>query len=215
MDRSNRTPPPTPQRRGLPLAFVWLGTALPIVLACGGAVDCGRTVNKVVPAIRELDPEYNTEPVDCDIDYPSPSPRGCAIEELRCDSVVMGNTNTGFSHFDEEFYQAQKCTPERHGYRSSPEAPYSLVLPANTWADIILVSDCADLDVFSATWDNPAKCPTPSHTNINQCEADTSRRGGTIVITTVDKPEKHLVWVDGKNGATGNFRLEVKCRLYR
>lgn len=207
--------PHSPTRRGPALVATVFALA-PAVLACGGGMlNCGRTVHKVIPAVQEIDAEYATEPIDCDHDYPSPAPRGCSIETITCKSIIEGNTHTGFKVFGPEFTQAQKCTPERHGYEKSEEAPYFLELPPNTWADIVLVSDCVDLDVFSATWDNPRKCPTKSHTNINQCEADTSRGGGSITITTVNKPETHLVWVDGKNGATGNFRLEVKCRVYR
>lgn len=190
-------------------------STIPMLLACGGLLNCGRTVNKIIPAVREIDPDFNTEPVDCEHDYPAPSPKGCYIERISCKSVIEANNASGFRQFDETFYQSQKCTPERHGYAEGQDSPYALDLPPNTWADIILTSDCADLDVFSATWDKPTKCPTASHTNINQCEADTSRRGGSILITTVNKPEKHLVWVDGKHGAVGNYRLEVKCRTYR
>jgi hypothetical protein len=43
----------------------------------------------------------------------------------------------------------------------------------------------------------------------------TKRGGGTIRITSVDKPESHLIIVDGKKGVTGNFRLSVKCTTYR
>jgi hypothetical protein len=189
-----------------------LAMFVPLLLACGGLpLNCGRTVNKVIPVVREFD----TEPVDCDRDFPKAAPKGCSIATLHCGSVVEGNNDNSFYQFDGSFYVSQKCTPERHDYDKGPDAPYFLELPSNTWAEIVLASDCADLDIFSATWDRPNKCPTPSHTNINQCEADVSRRGGQILITTVDKPETHLVWVDGKYGAVGNFRLEVKCREYR
>ena len=189
-------------------------STVPVLLACGGVLDCGRTVNKVIPAVREIDPDFNTEPIDCDNDYPAPTPKGCYIEKISCDSVIEANNESGFRHFDETFYQAHYCTPERHGYADGQDSPYVLDVPPNTWVDVVLTSDCVDLDVFSASWDKPTKCPTASHTNIN-CEADTTRRGGSITITSVNRPEKHLVWVDGKHGAVGNYRLEVKCRTYR
>lgn len=201
-----------------PTRRVWtlgLAASVPLLLACGGVVDCGRTVNKVIPAVRELDPEFNTKPVDCDRDFPKPAPRGCAISTISCGSTVEANNDNSFYHFDGEFYVAQKCAVERNGYDKGPDSPYFLEIPANTWVDIKLASDCADLDLFSATWDRMNQCPTTSHTNINQCEADISRRGGMITITTVSNPETHLVWVDGKFGATGNYRLEVECRPYR
>lgn len=192
-----------------------LAISAPLLLACGGLVDCGRTVNKVIPAVREIDPEFNTEPVDCDEDFPKPTPRGCSIQNITCGSVIEANNDNDFFHFDGDFYVSKACTVERNGYDKGPDSPYFLELPANTWADITLASDCADLDIFSATWDRPNQCPTPSHTNINQCEGDVSRRGGKITITTVGNPESHLVWVDGKFGATGNYRMEVHCRQYR
>jgi hypothetical protein len=193
-----------------------LGLAAPLVLACGGGLtNCGRAVHKVVPAVEELDPEYATEPIDCGEPYPTGSLRGVYIKELRCGDSITGNTAKGEKHFDESFYQAQKCTPERHGYDLAPEASYWLEVPPNTWADVVLASDCVDLDIFSANWDRKNQFPTKSHVNITQCEGDTSSRGGTITITTVNQPESHLVWVDGKMGATGNFRIDVRCHNYR
>jgi hypothetical protein len=193
-----------------------LGAALPALLACSGMpLNCGRAVHKVIPAVQEIDPVYATDPVSCDPEYPTPSVRGCVIGEITCGDKVEGNNRLGTNHFDETFYQAQKCTPERHGYSKGPEAPYLLTVPPNTWADVVLVSDCEDLDVFSANWSDPNRCPTPSHVNITQCEASTARLGGKVTITSVNREETHLVWVDGKHGAIGNFRLEVKCRLYR
>lgn len=204
---------PSPSRRSLWATVVPL---LPMVLACsGGFTNCGRTVHKIIPAVEKLDPEYATEPVDCGDPYPTPGVRGCFIQELRCGDSIEGNNSDGITHFDESFYQAQKCTPERHAYKKGPEAPYWLIVPANTWADVTLASDCVDLDIFSANWDRKTECPTKSHVNITQCEADTTPRGGTITITTVDRAESHLVWIDGKYGATGNFRIDVKCRKYR
>ena len=206
---------PSPIGRLVRDRLVRLAVFSPLLLACSGIpLTCGRTVNKVIPAVREIDPDFDTVPVDCDPEFPSTAPRGCSITTLTCGSIVEGNNDTEFYRFDGSFYVAKACTPEHHGYDKGPDAPYALELPSNIWADIHLVSDCADLDIFSATWDRPSQCPTPSHA-INQCEADVSRRGGKITITTVNKPEQHLVWVDGKYGATGNYRLEVKCREYR
>ncbi|MFM2247643.1 MAG: hypothetical protein RL071_3717 [Pseudomonadota bacterium] len=203
----------SPRLRPSTLALGPLGLGL---LACsGGLVDCGRAAHTVIPAVREIDPEYATEPVDCSQDYPTEAARGCAIREISCGDVVLGNNTNGIEAFDEDFYQHKACTPQRHSYSKGPEAIYSLNIPANTWVDVVLASDCVDLDVFSANWDNPRKCPTPSHVNVTQCEADVTDRGGKITITTVDRPEAHLVWVDGKEGATGNFRLTVRCRTYR
>jgi hypothetical protein len=208
---------PSGHRRGSKSRYLLrLAVFSPLLLACSGIpLTCGRTVNKVIPAVREIDPDFDTDPVDCEPDFPKTSPKGCSIANITCGSIIEGNNDNRFHKFDGNFYVSKACTPERHSYEKGPDAPYFLELPANVWADIHLVSDCADLDIFSATWDRPHQCPTPSHTNINQCEADVSRRGGKITITTVSKPETHLVWVDGKYGATGTFRLEVKCREYR
>ncbi len=207
----------SPRPALLPRGRTLLAALVPLVLACGGGAftNCGRAVHKVVPAVEELDPEYATEPIDCGEPYPTGALRGSYIQEIRCGDSITGNTSKGEKHFDESFYQAQKCTPERHSYELAPEAPYRLIVPENTWADITLASDCVDLDIFSANWDDKRRFPTKSHVNITQCEGDTSPRGGTITITTVNQPEAHLVWVDGKVGATGNFRIDVNCRKYR
>jgi hypothetical protein len=187
--------------------------ALPFVLACS-AVDCGRTVNKVVPAVREIDPEYNTDPVDCDPPVQMASTKGCAQGVITCGSTVEGNNGGGRARFDDDFYQHMLCTPQRNHYDEAGEAVYRLELPADVLAKVTLISDCAELDVASYRWEEDGRCPNVKHPRA-QCEMDTSDRGGSIEIATVNQPENHLVIIDGQDGGVGNFRLKVECRTYR
>jgi hypothetical protein len=192
---------------------------LPLILGVGSllacsTVDIGRKINKVIPAIREIDSEYDTEPVECDPPFPMARPHGCAQEEITCGSIVEGNSGETGSNFDDDFYQHHMCTPERNQYDQSPEAVYLLSLPPDVLATLTLVSDCADLDLASYRWEGSGKCPTARH-NRAQCEMDISDRGGSIDIATVNTGEHHLIIIDGKKGAEGNFRLQVKCRTYR
>lgn len=192
-----------------------IATAAPVVLACGGT-DLGRQVNKVIPAVREVDREFATEPVACDEPYRTPSPSGCAMQTISCNSEVEGNNRFGDNNFDDDFYVSKFCGTQRHAYDESPEAIYLLTLPGNVQADITLTSDCGDLDLASVSTSPDAtnRCPTISHT-VQVCEMDQGGRGGSVRITTVDRPENHFIVVDGKNGFTGNFRLRVDCKTYR
>lgn len=187
--------------------------AVPALLACS-AVDCGRAANKVVPGVRSIDPEYNTAPVDCDPEFKMSAPRGCTQGTITCGDEVEGSNAPGRFKFDDDFYQHMQCTPERNHYDEAPEAVYRLHIPADVMATVTLISDCAELDVASYRWEEDDRCPTVKHPRA-QCEMDTSERGGSVVISTVNVPENHLLIVDGQKGETGNFRLKVDCRTYR
>ena len=190
------------------------GVVLWSLLACSG-VDLGRKAAKVVPAVEKINPEYGTEPVDCGKPYPTPAMVGCVMDTITCGGSIEGNTAAGGAmKFGDDEYQHWYCTPQRNDYEESPEAIYALEVPADIWADITLVSDCADLDVVAIAWQDTKRCPTVAN-NIIECEMDTSDRGGKIHVTTVNKPQTYLLVVDGKHGAEGNFRLDVKCHTYR
>ena len=78
-----------------------------------------------------------------------------------------------------------------------------------------LDSNCEDLDLFAIGWDETT-CPDAKHSNrIAECEMTTKPGGGSLVLTTVNRPQVFLVGVDGKQGASGNFRLSLGCSLYR
>jgi hypothetical protein len=193
-----------------------LGAALlvvPVVLACSGN-SCSRQAAKVVPALEKMNPELALDPVECDKPITTPAPRGCAMQTITCGDELTGNNSYGRYNFDDDFYNSKFCTPERHDYDQSPEAIYQLKLPANVEADVYLVSDCEELDLASVQWTSEQRCPTIDHTT-GPCEMNAKKAGGSIRITTVDKPETHLVIVDGKRGATGNFRIKVSCGTYR
>jgi hypothetical protein len=188
---------------------------LPIILACS-STDCGRTVNKVVPAVREVDPEFATAKVDCETPFRTPSPKGCAMKSISCGETIEGNNQFGERNYDDLFYVKKFCGTQRHAYEEASEAIYLLQVPSNVQADVTLSSDCADLDIASISVppDATNRCPTISH-SVQVCEMDQSRDGGSVRITTVDRPENHFIVIDGKDGQTGNFRLRVDCKTYR
>lgn len=150
---------------------------------------------------------------DCDRDLKKPA-ADCALAMLKCgESVEASNEGQG-KRFDDDFYQSKYCTPQRHRYVDSPEAIWAIDLPADTQADVVLHTDCVDLDLFSIRWAEATTCPSRS-SGTGECEGSTRSGDDTVRIQTVQRPERHLIWVDGKAGATGNFRIEVQCRNYR
>ena len=192
-----------------------LAAAAPVALACSGT-DLGRTINEVVPAVREIDKEYATEKVQCDTPIQTAPPKGCAIREISCGDEVEGNNRFGEKHYDDEFYVSKFCGVQKNQYDDATEAIYLLSVPSNVQADVVLTSDCVDLDIASISVPPDAvnRCPTISH-SVQVCEMDQGRGGGSVRITTVDRSETHFVVIDGKDGQTGNFRLRVDCRNYR
>lgn len=176
-----------------------------------------HTATKVIPALEYVDPSWGAEPVDCDVDHPDPDARsGCISRELQCNTTFEATTRGGKSHFGDDFYQQGWCTPQRNNYENSPEAVYQLRVPPNTQVDMRLDSNCADLDLVAMQWES-SSCPKLKHTNSIQkeCEMNTREDGGSLRLTTTENPLTYLVAVDGKQGAYGNFRLTVNCKLYR
>lgn len=198
--------------RILPLSLMLLA------MGCGNnsVREVQRQVTKVVPALGKVSEAASYEEVQCDQVINTSPARGCTIQTITCGSVVEGNTQFGEKRFGDQFYVSAFCTPYRHFYEDAPEAVYRLEMPPNVQADVRLDSDCADLDVFSMSWSDTRSCPTEANVGrIRECEMDTHEGGGKIRMTTVDNPQIYVVGVDGKNGATGNFRLTVVCSTYR
>jgi len=184
---------------------------LSLLMSCD---NIARTSAKVFPWVEKVNPDLAEDPVECSPDYNTPTPRnGCIMADLQCGSIVEGSTVTGGKNWGDEFYANHFCSVERHQYHEAPEAIYRLHVPPNLRATIKLISNCAELDLAAVGWPED-RCPTEQHM-IHECEMDVSRGGGSVVVQTVDNPQYFLVGVDGKNGETGNFRLEVSCHTYR
>jgi len=210
-------------------ALLLLGAAM---LACSGVPaavqEAVSPAPKVAPAAPKAAP-VAAAPADVDQAPPvgvgagapgcepalrTPRAHSCAIARASCGDVIEATNANQVGHFDDDFVVAKYCTPQRNGYADGPEAIWALDLPPNTQADIQLASDCADLDLFSIRWPDPNSCPSTG-AQTGECEASTRTGIDTIKITTVAREETHLVWADGKGGAVGNFRLEIKCKAYR
>jgi hypothetical protein len=203
---------PSPRRRPLLAATVFAGA----VLALGCSDSCGKKAAKVVPVLEKVNPDYGEPELACEPAFATPSPTGCAIQTLTCGDQVEGNTSAGRFNWGDDFYQKAFCTPQRHDYDDSPESIYMLKIPGDVQADVRLESPCADLDLVAVGWSDAQVCPTIAHTiRIVECEMGTASGSDTVRMTTVNKGQSFLIGVDGKNGATGNYRLTVKCSTYR
>jgi len=126
---------------------------------------------------------------------------------------VSARIGEGSSRFSDEFYVAKQCGPQRNGY-TGPESVYALSIPPNTRAAVFLESPCADLDLSSVLWTETDRCPTVDH-RTGGCEMDQGSGTDKVVIATVARAESHLLIVDGKEAAKGNYRLSVVCDAYR
>lgn len=147
--------------------------------------------------------------LDCDARYDTPTPRGCLSGELRCGDVVQGTTVGGESNFDDAFYAGAFCFPpgERH---SASERVYRFSAPKDTEVTVTLDAPCADLDLAVVAWKYEGSCPV-AQSAIAECEGDTSSSGGEVTVQ-VFNPRDYLVAIDGKDGATGPYRLSIECR---
>lgn len=202
-------------RRMLPLTLTGSLLIL-LILGCSGTSgrETTRQIAKVIPVVETISEKVTREPVKCDPAFEQPTPRGCTSATLTCGSVVEGNNTNQPRRFGDEFYVSMFCVPQRHYYEEAGEAVYRLEMPANIKATVRLDNDCADLDVAALSWSDTDSCPAENTNRIAECEM-TDARHDSIVMTTVDNPQVYLIVVDGKQGATGNFRLTVKCETYR
>jgi len=192
-----------------------MGAVLLGLLALTACDGFGRTAARVIPALEVLDPELASDPLPCDEPLPTRSPGSdCVIDELTCGDVIEGYSGAGQRLFGDAIYKNAFCTVERNHYDNAPEASYRLLVPSNRMAHVQLDSNCADLDVVAIAWEETDRCPTERHA-IHECEMDVSSGGGRITVATVDRPQRYILAVDGKNGAEGNFRLTVECNEYR
>ncbi|MCB9777290.1 MAG: hypothetical protein H6742_01835 [Alphaproteobacteria bacterium] len=166
------------------------------------------------PGAREPAAQQSDGRMACDPPIATPSPTNGVVGSLTCGGSVEGWTGAGEMTWGDDFYQRAFCTPRRSDYDGSPEVVYELLLEADVQADIKLTSPCTDLDLVAVAWQ--VGIPGLEHTGrIAECEMDAKTGDGKIRLTTVSKPQRYLVAVDGKEGNEGNFRLDVQCSTYR
>lgn len=180
-----------------------------------GCDDLGRNAAKVFPVLEKVNEDYADPNVPCDPSFSSPSSREGIAGEITCDSVIEGNNSTGTHLWGDSFYQDAFCTVERNRYDNAPEDIYRLKVPSDLEAEVKLVSDCADLDLVGVSWQERSIPRAEHHGAISQCDMDVGRKGGKLRLNAVGKDWYYLVGVDGKDGATGNYRLSVRCYTFR
>lgn len=197
--------------------MVWSLACGPLAIEGDEAVPKSgeRPAAQTGPSGDAVTAEAAGEPdVACDDSLAVPRASGCAIESIACGESIEASNAGQARHFDDAFYRSKFCTPRSADYESSPEAVYALTVPAEMQADVYLDTPCEDLDLFSIRWPHQDRCPTSS-TSTGECEGSTKEGQDTVRIVAVGRDEKHLVWVDGKKGNTGNFRMRVECRPAR
>ena len=183
------------------------------LLLLGGCDTLGPFAAKFVPIMERMNEEWEPIDMDCDSTYPSRRPKSCISKTLKCGSEIEGNTKVGRTKWGDEFYVAATCMSMHRQYDAAPEVAYKITLPERTTAKAKLVSDCVDLDVFAMRWnDKDLECPGPQHARrVGECQVDATPRGGSVTMTSVNKPETYIIVIDGKKAAEGNYRLKIEC----
>lgn len=202
-------------RPTMTVAATLLAAALLASPLLAGCDDLGRNAAKVFPVLEKVDEDLAEPSVPCEPPFSSPAARNGIIADLTCGSVVEGNNTTGSKLWGDDFYQAAFCTPERNQYDNAPEDIYRLKVPSDYEAEVTLVTDCAELDLVGVSWQERSVPQAAHKGSINQCDMDTTRKGGRLRLNAVGKDWYYLVGVDGKGGAMGNYRLKVKCYTFR
>ncbi|MCB9777291.1 MAG: hypothetical protein H6742_01840 [Alphaproteobacteria bacterium] len=187
-----------------------------LILTLAGCDELGRNAAKVVPALEKVNDDYAEPTMECEPALTAPTSRNGLHGKLTCGSSIEGGTQGGSRKWGDDFYQKAFCAPARQNYDNSPEVVYELMVPADLEAEVRLVSDCVDLDLVGVAWGDESRLPEAAHgRSIAQCDMDTGRKGGKLRLNAVGKDTRYLVGVDGKNGATGNYRISVKCYTFR
>jgi len=187
----------------------WSALGLTLLVATLGCAQVDTYKQKVQRLADEAKRKVNTPAMPCDADVPDDPPTSCVTGKLWCGATVEGTTVGGLHGWGGDFYNAKFCTPG--GDYAGPERVYTLDVPEYTSATVELQSDCVDLDLFvlAFTWSSGA-CPGMPH-SIPNCDSDVRGGGGEIELQTFQNPGSYLVGVDGKDAASGTFRLTVRC----
>ncbi len=179
---------------------------LTFLLGCREATVALEKVKAAALAAKE---EATTPPMPCDADVSEDAPNACLSGILRCGETIEGTVVGGDSEWNDDFYAGKFCFPAGDD-RSGPERVYLLKAPANQDITVKLQSDCVDLDIAALAWTYEGTCPGVNHL-VPECEGDAKPGGGVIRLNTF-KERDYLVAVEGKQAATGPFRLSVTCR---
>ena len=176
-------------------------------LACADATHLATQAKEAAVAAKEA---ASTPEMPCDANVKEEAPMGCLSGHLSCGDVIEGTTTGGDSNFDDAFYSAKFCFPAGDGH-GGPERTYLLDAPAYTSIDLVLQSDCVDLDIAAIAYVYDGHCPSEG-TAIPECEGENRRGGDHIRIQTFNNPREYLVAIDGKQRKTGTYRLSVRCQ---
>ncbi len=179
---------------------------LGVILGCAQADLYKQKAEKLAEAARR---KATTPAMPCDAEVSKDPPGSCVTGKLWCGATVEGTTEGGQSNWDGEFYNDKFCLPG--GDYTASERVYTLDVPEYTSAVVELQSDCVDLDLLALgfTWSS-GKCPGMQH-NIPNCDGDDGSGGGSLELQSFQNPGSYMIAVDGKDGATGTFRLTVRC----
>ena len=159
---------------------------------------------------NETEPETDIgSDLDCEADWEHHGSETCMPRAIECGDTITARIGDGNSFFDDEIYVSKFCgTHENYG---GAEAIYTLLLPERTEAIISLDTSCADLDLVALRWEETDRCPGISD-RITTCEMDQIHETAEIKIQTINRPERHLVVVDGPAADNDAFQLQVACR---
>ncbi len=171
-----------------------------------------REVESAVAQVRRMAvgaaDKVTTPPMSCDAAVSTDPPVNCLSGTITCGQTIEGTTVGGGAHWNDDFYAGAFCFPAGDG-RSGPERVYEFRAPAYADVRVRLQSDCVELDVAAIAWDYDGTCPGVNHP-IPECEGDAKPGGGQLHLTSF-KERGYLIAIEGKQGASGAFRLSVEC----
>jgi hypothetical protein len=133
----------------------------------------------------------------------------CLSGTLTCGQTIFGHTENGGSRFTGPFYTKKFCEALADPYPGE-ERVYKFSMTPQQVATIELTSNCGDLDLFILQWRGD-ECPEMNHM-VHNCEADTTSRGGSIVLEAITNPRHFLIVIEGKRGIDAPFELTAECK---
>ncbi len=132
----------------------------------------------------------------------------CIAATLACGDTITGINTGGPSKVDGSDYSSiWACEVTGTQSYTGPEMHYDFQHPGDGEVFIYLDSPCANMDIFVMQHDGGC---VNSGSNIFECEADISSKGGSIRVWN-NEPRRYVIIIEGPADENEPYKVSLEC----